>query len=130
MKKLTLVLGLLLLASGAQAQVYVQGSALTDPQVRHLIVRPTKQGGKFQAFLELDGIRKNREDKLTDSDGTVLGFEYLPGLFDHLDRAGWEYIDSIAPTVWAGTSQGILEKTSNTRFLFRRKNDAELASKE
>jgi hypothetical protein len=124
--KTTLLFFLVLLGLSARGQsaLYIQGRALTDPDVRHLLIRTQQRDGKLRAFVEIDGIQRNRDDKLTDAAGTVLAFEYLPGLFDHLDRAGWEYLDAIPPGVQFGTNQGILDSSPNATFVFRRKADA------
>ena len=119
--KTLLLVSLLLLSLTSSAQLFVRGRALSNPDSRYVFVTLTKVQDQYQAFLEADGIARNRDDKLTDSTGKVLGFAYLPGLFDYLDRSGWEYVDSMAPDVQFGTNRGVLDRSPNATFIFRRK---------
>lgn len=111
MKTLLFFMGLLTLTTAASAQVFVEGRAVPD-SARHLFLDVFRRGGLFRAAVDDDGTVQNRENFLTNAGGTRLEFKSRAALFDHLDRAGWEYIDAV-PFI-------LLNQPTTSRFLFRR----------
>lgn len=112
MKTLLLVLGLLGAAGSTQAQVFIQGKAIPD-SCRHLHIQMVRRDGRLQVRPRIGTTTVDRQSRLTTASGTVLEFDSVENLFDYLDQAGWEYLDSY--TSVAGGNGGTYA------YLFRRR---------